>query len=127
MRSKYLEYPEYHTSLDNLDIVTPEGLGGGFNVLQKVIEAIESNCVPKVAVLAEPHLGKHGIYPTLSTRYSSSSETVTSIMNVIAYSDGNNSLLDIAQIIGVPIWELVPIVQKLIKIDIIKLSEADSY
>jgi aminopeptidase-like protein len=125
MRSKYLEYPEYHTSLDNLDIVTPEGLGGGFNVLQKVIEAIESNCVPKVAVLAEPHLGKHGIYPTLSTRYSR--ETVTSIMNVIAYSDGNNSLLDIAEIIGVPIWELVPIVQKLIKIDIIKLSEADSY
>ena len=123
MRSKYLEYPEYHTSLDNLDFVTPEGLGGGFNVLRKVMEAIESNCTPKVTVLGEPHLNKHGLYPTLSTR--STQKVVESMMNVIAYSDGKHSLLDIAQITGIPIWEVVPIFRKLIKASVLELSEND--
>ena len=118
MRSKYLEYPEYHTSLDNLDFITPEGLGGGFNILQKVIEAIESNCIPKVTVLGEPQLSKHGLYPTLSTRHTR--RTVELMMNVIAYSDGNHSLLDIAQITGVPIWKIIPIFRKLIKAAVLK-------
>jgi aminopeptidase-like protein len=104
-----------------LDFVTPEGLGGGFNVLRKVIEAIESNCIPKVTMLGEPHLSKHGLYPTISTR--STQKAVESMMNIIAYSDGNHSLLDIAQITGIPIWELVPIFRKLIKMSVLKLSE----
>jgi aminopeptidase-like protein len=125
MRSKYFEYPEYHTSLDNLDFITPEGLGGGFNVLQKVIEAIESNCLPKVTMLAEPYLSKYGLFPTLSTM--ASMDLVKPMMDLIAYCDGNKSLLDIAQIIGVPIWELVPICQKLTNQDVLKLSKADAY
>ena len=120
MRSKYFEYPEYHTSLDNLDFVTPEGLGGGFNVLQKAIEALESNCLPKVTVLAEPYLSKHGLFPTLSSM--DSMALVKPMLDLIAYSDGNNSLLDIAQIIGVPIWELVPICRKLIKAAVLEVK-----
>lgn len=118
MRSKYLEYPEYHTSLDNLDFINPEGLGGGFNVLRKVVESIESNCIPKVTVLGEPQLSKNGLYPTLSTR--STQKTVELMMHVIAYSDGTHSLLDIAEITGSPIWDIVPIFQKLIKASVLK-------
>ena len=121
MRSKFLEYPEYHTSLDNLDVVTPKGLGGGFNVLQKVIEAIECNCLSKVTVLGEPHLSKHGLYPTLNTL--NSHDLMKPMMDLIAYSDGNNSLLDIAQVMGFPIWELVPIFRKLIKAGVLKLCK----
>lgn len=111
MRSKYLEYPEYHTSLDNLDFITPDGLGGGFNALQKAIEAIECNCVPKLTVFGEPHLSKYGLYPTLSTLVSN--DLMKPMMNLIAYCDGKHSLLDIAKITGMPIWELVPIYKEL--------------
>ncbi len=113
MRSKYGEYPEYHTSLDDLTLVTPEGLSGGFTALRKALEAIESNCVPQVTVLCEPQLSKRGLYPTLSTK--TAKHHVKTMMNLISYSDGTHSLLDIAEIIGVPIWDLVPIYQRLIE------------
>ncbi len=111
MRSKYGEYPEYHTSLDDLTLVSPDGLEGGFTVLRKAIEVIEHNCTPQVTVLGEPQLGKRGLYPTLSTK--SSSEKMRVMMDLIAFSDGTHSLLDIAEICQVPMWELVPIYQKL--------------
>lgn len=107
MRSKYHEYPEYHTSLDDLNLVTPSGLEGGFNVLRQAIEVIENNCIPVVTVLCEPQLGKRGLYPTLSTKLSN--DTLDTMMNFIAYCDGNNTLLDIAEIIGEPAWEIVPV------------------
>lgn len=106
MRSKYGEYPEYHTSLDDLKLVTADGLAGGFDALRAAIETMEHDCHPVVTVLGEPQLGSRGLYPTLSTK--SSTASVRTTMNLLAYSDGTHSLLEIAEIIGVPMWELVP-------------------
>lgn len=111
MRSKYCEYPEYHTSLDDLTLVTPTGLGGAFDVLQKCCEALERNRRYKINVLCEPQLGKRGLYPTLSTKETRAlTRTMT---DFIAYADGTNDLIDISQRIGVAVWELYPVVDKL--------------
>lgn len=118
MRSKYGEYPEYHTSLDNLHLVTPKGLQGGFMSLRRAIETIEQNIYLKTTVLCEPNLGKHGLYPSLSTK--TLGEETKSMMNLITYCDGSHSLLDIADLIKVPIWELIPITKNLIKKKILK-------
>lgn len=111
MRSKYWEYPEYHTHLDNLEVISPQGLLGGLRALQRCVEIIERNEILKTTVPCEPQLGKRGLYPTLSTR-NSFAET-RSMMNLLAYADGTYSLLDIAEIIDVPAWELFPIVERL--------------
>lgn len=119
MRSKYGTYPEYHTSLDALGtVVTPEGLEGGFNALRSAIEVLESNCYPMVTVIGEPQLGKYGLYPTLSKK--SSEVNVRLILDVISWSDGSNSLLDIAEKVSCPIWALYPIVAKLRQHNLLK-------
>lgn len=111
MRSKYAEYPEYHTSKDDMSLISSLGLEGGYAILKRCIECIEINDTLKATVLCEPQLGKRGLYPTISTR--DSGLKVRNMMNLIAYCDGNNSLLDIAEIINIPLWELSPIIKTL--------------
>ena len=91
-RTKYGEFPEYHTSADNFDVVTSEGLEGSFNVMKSIIDAFEVRLFPKVSAFCEPQLGKYDLYPTLSKKKSSESLR----MNVIAYSDGKHSIFEIA-------------------------------
>jgi aminopeptidase-like protein len=104
MRSKYHTYPEYHTSLDNLEFVTPSGLFGGFSVVKKVIESIECNMIYKSTYLCEPQLGKRGLYPNLGG--ADTYKKVQDRMNVLAYADGVLDLLSIADKLGVSIWDL---------------------
>ena len=122
MRTKYGEYPEYHTSLDNLeDVVTPSGLEGGYTIMTRAIQAVEAHYYPIVNVIGEPQLGKRGLYPNLSTR--DSGRQVHTMMNLLTWSDGKKSLIDIADICNVPIWELMPIAKNLVQHDLIKLAE----
>jgi aminopeptidase-like protein len=111
MRSKYGEYPEYHTSLDNMDIVTPKGLNDSYIIYKDCIELLERNEKYKVNCCGEPQLGKRGLYPTLSTK--KSGDIVRNMMNLITYADGLNDLIDISNIIGVPADVLYPIIEKL--------------
>lgn len=104
MRSKYHEYPEYHTSLDDLSLVTPAGLQGGWNAVKSAIEAIEIDFTYQVTVLGEPQLGKRGLYPNVSTKDTKSQVAV--MMDLISYCDGKKSLLEIAETLGQPIATL---------------------
>jgi len=117
-RTKYGTYPEYHTSLDDLTLISPNGLYGGYEKIKKAIELLENNNYYKVNVLCEPQLGKRKLYPTLSTRTASSDVRV--MMNFIAYADGDNDLIDIANIIGVQAEELFDIVDKLKAVNLIE-------
>jgi aminopeptidase-like protein len=122
LRTKYGKYPEYHTSLDDLkNVVTPEGLNGGYCVIKKAIEAIESNKRYRASVMCEPQMGKRKLYPTLSTK--KSGEEVKLMMDFISLCDGKNSLLQIAESLNVPIWNLYDLVKKLENQDLISANE----
>lgn len=112
MRTKYGQYAEYHTSLDDLKLVTPIGLAGGFNAAKQALEILEANVKPKIMVLGEPQLGKRGLYPTLSTKESGA--LVRTMMNMISYCDGEHDLLSIAELIHAPFNELIPILGQLV-------------
>jgi aminopeptidase-like protein len=122
MRTKYGEYSEYHTSLDTLGtVVTDQGLSGGFNALRSAIEVLENNIYPTVQVKCEPQLGKRGLYPNLSTK--DVKEEVGLMMDLITWSDGSRSLLEIAEICHVPMWELYPLLELMVSNDLISVAD----
>ncbi len=77
----------------------------------RCLEAVERNYKYQVTCCGEPQLGKRGLYPTVSTK--SNGAAVRVMMDLLAYADGRNDLIDIANRIGVPVWDLFPIVSKL--------------
>jgi aminopeptidase-like protein len=122
IRTKYGQYPEYHTSLDDLqNVVTSKGLNGGYWVIRKAIEAIERNKKYKVTVFCEPQMGKRGLYPTLSLK--KSGEKVKLMMDFISLCDGSASLLEIADRLNVPIWDLYDLTNKLKNYNLIDINK----
>jgi aminopeptidase-like protein len=110
-RSKYDTYPEYHTSLDNLTFVSPKGLLGGLNAFQRAIQVIEANDTYIAKIYGEPNLGSRGLYPTISTN--DTLKIVSKITNIFSYSDGEHDLIDIAEMLNTPVWELSKIAGEL--------------
>ena len=112
LRTKYGKYIEYHTSLDDLDnVVTPEGLDGGYWAIRNAIEAIEKNKYYRATVLCEPMMSKRNLYPNLNGK--SRDEKSRTMMNFLSFCDGQTSLLEIAEYIDLPIWKLYKIVDLL--------------
>jgi aminopeptidase-like protein/aminoglycoside N3'-acetyltransferase len=118
MRSRYGTYPEYHTSLDNLELITSKGLFGAYDIIKKCLDIIEENQKYKIKCLCEPELGRRGLYPTIGIL--SFPNEVLNMSNFISYADGKNDLIDISNIIHVPVWELYPIIEKLLKVNLLK-------
>jgi len=96
MKTRYFDYPEYHTSLDNLDFVTGEQLEGSFWLYIDCLTAMEKNCYFQGTILCEPNLGKRGLYPTLGAHHQIS-EKIDAMQALLSYSDGNHDLVDIAE------------------------------
>ncbi len=120
MRSKYGTYPEYHTSLDNLDLVTPSGLQGSFRILQACIRTLEANAVYAPVVPCEPQLGKRGLYPTLSTK--EARPKARAMMNFLAYCEGKADLLQISETTGESIERCIELAQRLSDAGVIRRS-----
>ncbi len=112
-RSKYHEYPEYHTSADNMDLISPEGLSGAYEVMVKVINALENNYFYQMQCKCEPQLGKRGLYPTVSQKGTKGDARY--MQDFIAYADGRNDLIGISNILDIPVDKLIPIKDQLME------------
>ena len=119
MRVGYNGYPEYHTSLDDLTLISAAGLAGGYTVIHKFIELLEANRVYSVTITCEPQLGRRGFYPTLGGRDVVNS--VRSVSNVLAYADGSRDLVDIATHIGISPEEAIDIAERLREAGLLEL------
>ena len=116
-RTKYSEYPEYHTSLDNFNLVTLKGCVGGFNVARKSIEILLERIYPTFKIMCEPQMGKRGLYPTLSTK--DRTKENKSYRNFLQYADGTNSLEKISNLIKLDLNSVKKIYSILLKNNLI--------
>ena len=113
-RTKFNEYKEYHTSLDNFKVMTLKGVKGGYRVIKQAISILQSQSFPKSRILCEPFLTKRNLYPTLSTKKKLSRE-IKKITNFIQYADGKNSLEKISKKIKINLRETKKINSLLVK------------
>lgn len=123
MRSKYGTYPEYHTSLDNLSLVTPDGLAGAYAVLRDCVELLEHNRILQSTCLGEPQLGRRGLYPTIQR--GPTPREASDMLNLLAYADGKNDLIEISRIIQVPCCRLYAMVDTLIGAGLLKKVDTE--
>jgi len=100
-RTPHHEYPEYHTSADNLDLVRPEALADSLGLYLRVLDVLENdathvNLYPK----GEPQLGKRGLYPPIGGQ--GAGTDLMARLWVLNLSDGRSTLLTIAERSGMP-------------------------
>ena len=113
MRTKYGAYREYHTSLDDLTVVTPSGLQGGLDLVRDCIDELERAEYFKATVLAEPQLGRRGLYHSMHAR--TVADVVLLRTHVLAYADGQHSVLDMSEIFEIPADDVQAVVDELIE------------
>ncbi|MBT6136057.1 MAG: DUF4910 domain-containing protein [Rhodospirillaceae bacterium] len=123
MRSKYGTFPEYHTSLDDLDLVTPTGLSGGFAAMRHIVEVLERNRVYAPAIMGEPRLGPRGLYPKMNQKGDGYGRELTDLMNVIAYADGEHDLIALADRIGTGAITCADIADRLVDEGILTIAD----
>ena len=116
MRSKYGEYKEYHTSLDDLNFISAKGFQKSFEIYVKILSLLDNNLKYRIKTICEPNLGRRNLYPLVSKwpnpkKYSE----IENLINFITYADGKNDLIYIADKLGVSGLELIKIVEKLKK------------
>jgi aminopeptidase-like protein len=101
MRSHHGQFPEYHTSADDLDFVDPDALANSLATILSVFEVLEHNrAYTSLNPKCEPQLGKRGLYSVMGG--SNIKQLEMAMMWVLNLSDGSSNLLDIAERSGLP-------------------------
>jgi aminopeptidase-like protein len=97
MRTPYGEYPQYHSSADNLDLVTPAALGDSLDTCLRVVDLLERNrTYVNLKPKGEPQLGRYGLYGSLGGAHHAQDQQLA-LLWVLNLSDGTSSLLDVAE------------------------------
>ncbi|PSM40471.1 peptidase M28 [Streptomyces dioscori] len=101
-RTPYAGYPEYHTSGDNPDFVTPEAMEDTLAVCREAFGVLDRNrSYVNLSPYGEPQLGRRGLYDSLGGR-SDAKQAQMAMLWVLSLSDGEHSLLDVAERAGLP-------------------------
>lgn len=120
MRTPYSEYPEYHTSLDNKNLMDFEKMETLITLMVNMVKAFEmnSNYENKIKY-CEPFLGKRNLYEELSTERSHS-DTIKMRMRLLNFLDGTRDLVDVCDRYGYYILDLQEEVTQLIEHQLIR-------
>ncbi|MEV5554018.1 DUF4910 domain-containing protein [Nonomuraea wenchangensis] len=119
-RTPYAGYPEYHTSGDNPDFVTPQAMEDTLDALTRVVEVLEhERTYLNLSPYGEPQLGRRGLYGSLGGR-SDTKQAQMAMLWVLNLSDGEHGLLDIADRSGLPFAAVKEAAQSLLDAGLLK-------
>jgi len=130
MRSMYGTYPEYHTSLDNLDYVSGNAIASTLRAYLRMVQVHEINHkYINLSPYGEPQLSKRDLFPTIGATTVGGTgdllthDRVTRTMYLLSYSDGNNDVVDIANKAGIPAWQFIPEIEALVRAGLLGTPE----
>jgi aminopeptidase-like protein len=114
MRTMYGTFPEYHTSDDDLDFVTADGLAGSLAAYGRLIDALEANVTwQSTSPFCEPQLGPRNLFPPLGGPNHRRDRHIEDMLWILNLCDGTSDLLAVAERCGRPVWELAPVCAEL--------------
>jgi aminopeptidase-like protein len=118
-RSKYGEFPEYHTSADNLDFVSAAELDRSYALVARVIDILETDWYPvNTAPHCEPQLGRRGLYKAMGGD-NERVERQMAMLWVLNLADGEHSLADIATKSGIDLARIEEVAELLLEHELI--------
>jgi aminopeptidase-like protein len=114
-RTPFGEFPQYHTSADNLEFVKPDQIAEALSVYQRILYILENNNTYRnMNPRCEPQLGRRGLYENTGGSNERQPNQMA-ILWVLNYSDERHSLLDIAEKAGLPFEDIRFAADRLIK------------
>lgn len=103
MRSVYGTFPEYHTSADDINFVTPQALNQSYEVIAMVFDLLDNNrTYVRVDGRGEPQLGRRGLYRAISGQKEAGGASQMDLLWFLNLADGNHSLLETAKRADIP-------------------------
>jgi aminopeptidase-like protein len=126
MRTPHGEYPEYHTSADNLEFVKPENLNTSLALYLDVLNILEENVkYINQNPMCEPQLGRRGLYQHIGG-HADSQKFQLALLWTLNLSDGQNSLLDISERSGLEFNLISEAADILVEKDLLKTHNTQS-
>ena len=120
-RTPFGEFPEYHTSADNLDFVSPATLQASLELVQNILAVLDANRrYRNRSPYGEPQLGRRGLYNNVGGNPEGADWQMT-LLWVLNLSDGQHSLLDIAERAGLPFGRVQQAATALAATDLLEL------
>ncbi len=117
-KSKYYDYKEYHTSLDNLDFMNIKYIFESLRIYKKIIEELEKiEIYVSNKKYCEPMLSKYNLYPKVGGLIRPKIGKVSSleiILWLIFLCDGNTTVEQISKRIGVDKKDINKLIKVLI-------------
>lgn len=108
-RTRYGDYDGYHNSKDDLNFISEKGLMGGLQSIQEMILNLEINAIYENTIVCEPNLGKRGLYHTINKGVKQKPISA----DFLAYCDGQNDIIDIANILNMQAYEFKELLEKI--------------
>lgn len=112
-RTPYGQYPQYHTSADNLDLIRPDALADSLRLCLHILAVLEGNAAyENLQPFGEPQLGRRGLYDLEGGRQHVETMRMA-ILWVLNQSDGSQDLLHIAERAALPFEAILAAARKL--------------